>query len=157
MRKVVLTFAYYIFQISAKPFVEEGVIDSGATFHCHNVTVVDDDVVEGTEVVQVSLVDVSNVATVLLNPNHTTITVEDDDSKDTTLHTCQPSRIFIYCPAVPQTQVNVPHSDNSREPCVHIYTRGKGRVFSLLLPSARTFALSTASAALQFQCLDPAP
>ena len=60
-------------------------IDSRATYRCHNITVVDDDVVEGTEEVQVGLVDVPNVATVLLRPNHTIITVEDDDSKDTTL------------------------------------------------------------------------
>ena len=61
--------------------MEEGVIDSLATLHCHSITVVDDDVVEGTEEVQVSLIDVLNVATVLLRPNRTTITVEDDDSK----------------------------------------------------------------------------
>ena len=60
-------------------------IDSTATPHCHNITVVDDDVVEGSEDVQVSLVDVLNVATVLLRPNLTTITVEDDDSKESTL------------------------------------------------------------------------
>ena len=56
-------------------------IDSLATLHCHDITVVDDDVVEGTEDVQVSLIEVLNVATVLLRPSHTTITVEDDDSK----------------------------------------------------------------------------
>ena len=62
----------------------EGVIEAAATFHCHNITVVDDDVVEGSEDVQVSLIDVDNEATVLLRPNRTTITVEDDDSKDVT-------------------------------------------------------------------------
>ena len=53
--------------------------------------------VEGSEVVQVSLVDVPNVANVLLRPNHTTITVKDDDSKEATLeqsmHKCV---IFNY-------------------------------------------------------------
>ena len=57
-------------------------IDSADTVHCHDVTAVDDDVVEGPEEVQVSLVEVPNIATVVLRPNHTTITVEDDDSKD---------------------------------------------------------------------------
>ena len=65
--------------------MEEGVIDSRAIFRCHNVTVVDDNVVEGTEDVQVSLEEVMNVANVLLRPNQTIITVEDDDSKDTTI------------------------------------------------------------------------
>ena len=70
---------------SAEQFTEEGIIGLSANVRCHNVTVVDDDVVEGTEVVQVSLVDVPNVANVLLRPNHTTITVKDDDSKEATL------------------------------------------------------------------------
>ena len=71
--------------VLAEPFVEEGVIDSIATLRCHNITAVDDEVVGGSENVQVSLVDVLNVATVLLRPNQTTITLKDDDSKEAIL------------------------------------------------------------------------
>ena len=57
-------------------------IEESATSQCHSIAVVDDDVVEESEDLQVSLVAVFNVATVLLSPNLTTITVHDDDSKD---------------------------------------------------------------------------
>ena len=71
--------------ISDPPFVEEGVIEISATQQCHNITVVDDDVVEQTEYLQVSLEHGFNVATVLLRPNLTTIRIHDDDSKNVSL------------------------------------------------------------------------
>ena len=71
----------YVYGISTALFMEEGVISVSSTHHCHNITFVDDDVVEESEHLQISLVHVFNVATVLLRPNMTTIIIQDDDSK----------------------------------------------------------------------------
>ena len=70
-----------MYGISTALFMEGGVISVSATQQCHNITVVDDDVVEESEALQISLVHVFNVATVLLRPNMTTIIIQDDDSK----------------------------------------------------------------------------
>jgi hypothetical protein len=62
------------------PLTEIGQISKNATKTCHNVTIVDDNLVEESENLQVSLKHVFNVANVLHRPNITTITIEDDDS-----------------------------------------------------------------------------
>ena len=64
------------------PLQEEGQITSAQTKYCHNITIVDDDLVEAAEQLEVNLLSVFNVAEVQLNPNTTTITIDDDDSKD---------------------------------------------------------------------------
>ena len=49
--------------------------------HCHNLTVVNDNLVESQEELNVSLVEEFNVASVSLSPATATITIQDDDSE----------------------------------------------------------------------------
>ena len=48
---------------------------------CHNLTVVDDNLVESQEELRVSLMEEFNVASVSFSPATTTITIQDDDSE----------------------------------------------------------------------------
>ena len=66
-----------------EPLMEgEGMIEAASTTFCHNITIVDDDLVEAAEQLEVNLLSVFNVAGVQLSPNTTTITIDDDDSKE---------------------------------------------------------------------------
>ena len=61
--------------------MEMGQIEATSTTQCHNIVIVDDNLVEQQEILDVNLVSVYNTATVQLSPNTSRITIEDSDSK----------------------------------------------------------------------------
>ena len=65
-----------------KQLMEQGQIRATATTYCHNITVVDDDLVEPEETLDVYLLNEYNIATVLLSPNTSRITIDDNDCKN---------------------------------------------------------------------------
>ena len=64
-----------------EPLSEIGEITSREQTRCHNVTIIDDSLVEAEEMLQVRIVEEFNVASVLLSPHTATIFIDDTDSK----------------------------------------------------------------------------
>ena len=64
-----------------EPLSEIGEITSREKTRCHNVTIIDDSLVEAEEMLQVRIVEEFNVASVLLSPHTATILIDDTDSK----------------------------------------------------------------------------
>lgn len=66
-----------------EPLDEEGQVSTVSTTSCHNITIVDDDLVESPEDLQVNLRNVFNVAGVQQTPNVARVIVKDTDGKST--------------------------------------------------------------------------
>ena len=64
-----------------EPVNEVGEITSRTQTFCHNITIIDDNLVESLEDVDVMIVQEFNVASVFLSPDISTITIDDDDSE----------------------------------------------------------------------------
>ena len=63
------------------PVNEVGEITSQRQTFCHNITIIDDDLVESLEQVDIMIVEEFNVASVFLSPDISIITIDDDDSE----------------------------------------------------------------------------
>ena len=73
--------SYLLLDDDYEPLAEEGHITAASNISCHNITIVDDDLVESPEDLQVNLHNVFNVAGVQQTPNTTRVTIKDTDGK----------------------------------------------------------------------------
>lgn len=62
-----------------EPLSEEGQISESNQVYCHDIVIVDDNLVESLEDLRVNLLPVFNVAAVQFAPNVTVVTIDDDD------------------------------------------------------------------------------